>query len=137
MFVDGQLYVTGRIVDLLHLHGRTLYPQEIEATVADAAELVRRGYVVAVSAPVQRAGGGNHAGEQLVILAERATGTSRTDPGPAIEAIGAAVSARHGVRPAEVVILPAGSIPRTTSGKLARRACRAQYLAGSLKGQHR
>jgi fatty-acyl-CoA synthase len=137
MFVDGQLYVTGRIVDLLHLHGRTLYPQEIEATVADAAELVRRGYVVAVSAPVQRAGGGAHEGEQLVILAERATGTSRTDPGPAIEAIGAAVSARHGVRPADVVILPAGSIPRTTSGKLARRACRAQYLAGSLKGQHR
>ena len=137
MFVDGQLYVTGRIVDLLHLHGRTLYPQEIEATVADAAELVRRGYVVAVSAPVQRAGGGAHEGEQLVILAERATGTSRTDPGPAIEAIGAAVSARHGVRPADVVILPAGSIPRTTSGKLARRACRAEYLAGSLKGQHR
>ncbi len=82
MFVDGQLYVTGRIVDLLHLGGRTFYPQEIEATVADAADLVRRGYVAAVSAPVDGAGA-----ERLVILAERATGTSRTDPGPAIEAI--------------------------------------------------
>ena len=127
MFVDGELYVTGRIVDLVSVDGRTLYPQEIEATAAAASRLVRRGYVAAVSAPVDGA-------ERLVIIAERATGTSRCDPAQAIQAIRAAVSARHRVTPADIRFLPAGAIPRTTSGKLARRACRTAYLDGSLKG---
>jgi fatty-acyl-CoA synthase len=70
-----------------------------------------------------------------VIVAERAAGTSRADPQPAIEAIRAAVSHRHGVPVSDVRFLPAGAIPRTTSGKLARRACRAQYLSGTL-GSH-
>jgi len=127
MFVDGELYVTGRIVDLLDIAGRILYPQEIEATAADASALVRRGYVAAVSVPV---GGEN----RLVIIAERATGTSRSDTAPAIDAIRSAVSRRHLVAPADIRFLPAGAIPRTTSGKLARRACRTAYLDGSLKG---
>ena len=65
-----------------------------------------------------------------MIVAERAAGTSRDDPQPAIDAIRAAVSHRHGLAVADVRFLPAGAIPRTTSGKLARRACRAQYLSG-------
>jgi fatty-acyl-CoA synthase len=69
-----------------------------------------------------------------VIIAERAAGTSRADPAPAIEAIRQAVSRRHGLTVADVRLLPAGAIPRTTSGKLARRACRAQYLSGALGG---
>ena len=69
---------------------------------------------------------------RLVIVAERAAGTSRADPQPAIEAIRAAVSQRHGLTVADVRLLPAGAIPRTTSGKLARRACRAEYLDGTL-----
>lgn len=128
MFVDGELFVTGRIVDLLGIDGRNFYPQEIETTVADASEIVRRGYVVAISVPV---GDGS---EQLVIIAERATGTSRSDPASAIESIRAAVKRRHGIDPADVRIVPAGAIPRTTSGKLARRASRTQYLEGSSKG---
>lgn len=54
------------------------------------------------------------------------------DPRPAIEAIRAAVLDRHGLVAADVRFLPAGAIPRTTSGKLARRECRAQYLSGVL-----
>ncbi|MCV7103607.1 fatty-acid--CoA ligase, partial [Mycobacterium palustre] len=61
--------------------------------------------------------------------------TSRDDPAPAIEAIRAAVARRHGVTVSDVRFLPAGAIPRTTSGKLARRACRAEYLGGTL-GAH-
>ena len=118
MFVDGDLYVVGRIADLITTDGRTLQPQDIEATAADASALVRRGYVAAFTA----------ADEQVVIIAERAAGTSRSDPAPAIDAIRSAVSRRHGVRVADVRLLPAGAIPRTTSGKLARRACRAEYL---------
>jgi fatty-acyl-CoA synthase len=128
MFVDGELYVTGRIVDLLTIDGRRIYPQEIESTVADAAPLVRRGYLAAIGVP---AGDGR---EELVIVTERATGTSRSDPATAADAIRAAVRTRHGLDVADIRILPAGAIPRTTSGKLARRACRTGYLQGSLKG---
>lgn len=131
MFVDGELFVTGRIVDLLRIGDRTAYPQDIEATAADAAPLVRRGYAVAFTAPV------DGAEDELVIIAERATGTARSDPAAAIEAIRSAVSRRHGVTPADIRILPAGAIPRTTSGKLARRAGRAEYLQRSLKGHQR
>ena len=73
-------------------------------------------------------------GERLVIVAERAAGTRRADPQPAIEAIRAAVSHRHGLSVADVRFVPAGAIPRTTSGKLARRACRAEYLRGEFGG---
>lgn len=131
MFFDGQLYVTGRIVDLLSIDGRTLYPQDIEATAADASALVRRGYVAAFTAP------GNDGSADLIIVAERATGTAHSDPAAAIESIRAAVSQRHGPTPADIRILPAGAIPRTTSGKLARRICRTDYLNGSLKGHRR
>lgn len=131
MFFDGELYVTGRIVDLLRIGGRTGYPQDVEATAADASALVRRGYAAAFTAP------GPDDAEALVIVAERATGTARSDPSEAIEAIRAEVTRRHGLTPIDVRILPAGAIPRTTSGKLARRACRTAYLAGSLKGSPR
>ncbi len=118
-YLDGELYVTGRIADLVTVDGRNYYPQHIEATAAEASPLVRRGYVTAFTDADQR----------LVIAAERAAGTSRADPQPAIEAIREAVLGRHGLSAYDVRLLPAGAIPRTTSGKLARRACRAQYLS--------
>jgi len=127
VYLDGELYVTGRIADLITIGGRNHYPQDIEATAASASPIVRRGYVTAFSVP-------NETGQGLVIIAERAAGTSRADPAPAIEAIRQAVSRRHGLTVADVRLLPAGAIPRTTSGKLARRACRAQYLSGALGG---
>jgi fatty-acyl-CoA synthase len=69
-------------------------------------------------------------GERLVIVTERAARTKRADPEEALEAITAAVARRHGLTVHDVRILPAGAIPRTTSGKLARRASRTQYLNG-------
>lgn len=124
VFLDGELYVAGRIADLVVVGGRNHYPQDIEATTAEASPMVRRGYVTAFALPDD---GG------VVIVAERAAGTSRDDPQPAIEAIKAAVSHRHGLTVSDVRLLPAGAIPRTTSGKLARLACRAQYLGGGWR----
>ncbi len=126
VYVDGGLYVTGRIADLVTVDDRNHYPQDIEATVAEASPVVRRGYVTAFAVPAI------DGGQQLVIIAERAAGTSRVDPQPAIEAIRQAVLHRHHVSVGDVRLLPAGAIPRTTSGKLARQACRAQYLNGTL-----
>jgi fatty-acyl-CoA synthase len=121
-YLDGELYVSGRIADLVTIDGRNHYPQDIEATAAEASPVVRRGYVTAFTDADQR----------LVIVAERAAGTSRADPAPAIAAIRQAVLHRHGVGVHDVRLLQAGAIPRTTSGKLARRACRTQYLNGVL-----
>lgn len=136
VYLDGELYVTGRIVDLVTIAGRNHYPQDIEGTTAEASPMVRRGYVTAFSAPADELPGSGTSngdtGQRLVIIAERAAGTSRDDPQPAIAAIRKTVSQRHGVTVADVCFLPVGAIPRTTSGKLARRACRAQYLSGAL-----
>jgi acyl-CoA synthetase (AMP-forming)/AMP-acid ligase II len=125
VYVDGELYVTGRIKDLVIIDGRNHYPQDLEATTAEASAAVRSGFVAAFSVP-------GEPGERLVIVAERATGAGRADPGPVVDAIRAAIARRHAVAVADVKLVPAGAIPRTTSGKLARRACQAEYLAGRL-----
>jgi fatty-acyl-CoA synthase len=129
VYLDGELYVTGRLADLVTIDGRIHYPHDIEATVADASPMVRRGYVTAFAVPGDDSGDTD---QRLVVVAERAAGTSRADPGSAIEAIRTAVLNRHGLPVSDVRFLPAGAIPRTTSGKLARKACRAQYLGGVL-----
>ena len=121
VYLDDELYVTGRIADLVIIDGANHYPQDIEATAAEASPMVRRGYVAAFSDDCLR----------LVIVAERAAGTARDDPQPAIEAIRSMVSQKHGLTVFDVRFMPAGAIPRTTSGKLARRACRAGYLSAS------
>ncbi len=124
-YLDGELYIIGRIKDLVIVDGRNHYPQDIEATVTEASTAVRAGYVAAFSVP-------GDGGERLVIVAERAPGAGKADPAPVVAAIRAAVSRRHALPVADVRLVAAGTIPRTTSGKLARRACRAEYLGQKL-----
>jgi len=121
VYLDDDLYVTGRRADIVRVDGRHHYPQDIEATTATASPIVRRGYVAAFATD-----------DGVVIIAERASGTRRADPAPAVEAIRAAVSDVHGLSISDVRFVPAGAIPRTTSGKLARQACRAEYLRGQF-----
>lgn len=121
VYLDGELYVTGRLADTIIVDGRRHYPQDIEDTVTAASAMVRRGYVAAFPAADDAA---------VVVVAERASGTRRADPAPEADAIRAAVSDRHGVAVADVRFVQAGLIPRTTSGKLARRACRDGYRNG-------
>ena len=134
VYLDGELYITGRIKDMIILDGRNHYPQDIEATTAEASPAVRSGYVAAFSVPANQVPGAraDEAGEHVVIVAERAPRAARTELQPVVDAIRAAVSRRHSLPVADVLLVAAGTIPRTTSGKLARRACRAQYLKGEL-----
>ncbi|MGP4056200.1 fatty acyl-AMP ligase [Mycobacterium sp. 4D054] len=120
-YLDGELYVSGRIADQLFVDGLSHYPQHIEATAADASPVVRRGYVTAFTVD-----------GDVVVVAERAAGTAHVDTAQAVEAVRSAVRRRHGLPVADVRVVPAGAIPRTTSGKLARRACRAEYLGGGF-----
>jgi fatty-acyl-CoA synthase len=121
VYLDDELYVTGRRADIVRVDGRHHYPQDIEATTATASPIVRRGYVAAFATD-----------DGVVIIAERASGTRRADPAPAVETVRAAVSDVHGLSISDVRFVPAGAIPRTTSGKLARQACRAEYLRGQF-----
>lgn len=125
VYIDGELYLTGRIKDMILIDGRNHYPTDIETTVSAASPAVRSGYVAAFSVVGDR-------GEELVIVAERAAGAGRAEPGPIVDAIRAAVSRQHQIRVADVRMVAAGVIPRTTSGKLARNACRAEYLSGKF-----
>jgi fatty-acyl-CoA synthase len=75
-YLDGELYVTGRIADLVTVDGRHHYPQDIEATTANASTTVRRGYVAAFSVPADAVAGSAAAGTGLVIIAEHAPGRS-------------------------------------------------------------
>ena len=127
VYLDGELYVTGRRADLIVIDGSHHYPQDIEATIEGASPMVRRGHVTAFTVPAADTA---DAGERLVVVTERAPGTGRADPAPAVEAIRSAVLDRHKVATFDVRFVAAGAIPRTTSGKLARAACRAAYLNG-------
>jgi fatty acid CoA ligase FadD32 len=147
-FLDGEFYVTGRVKDLVIIDGRNHYPQDLEYTAQEASpRAVRAGFVAAFSVPANRLPQvvfeNPHSGlkfdpedtsEQLVIVGERAPGAHKTHVQPIADDIRAAIAVRHGVTVRDVLLVPAGSIPRTSSGKIGHRACRAAYLDGSLRG---
>jgi acyl-CoA synthetase (AMP-forming)/AMP-acid ligase II len=137
VYIDGELYITGRIKDMIILDGRNHYPQDIEATVAESSHAIRAGFVAAFAVPARELpdGSADDTSEKLVIVAERGPGAGRADPQPVIDAVRRAVSRRHGVPAYDIRLVAAGVIPRTTSGKLARRACRADYVNGTLSAR--
>jgi amino acid adenylation domain-containing protein len=119
---DGQLHVTGRRKDLLIIRGRNHYPQDIEATVesCDPALVPHSGAAFTVL---------DDGGEQLVVVHE----VHRGQPADGLAArVAARIAEVHEVRPDTVVLIAASSLHRTTSGKVARFACRAAYLDGTL-----
>lgn len=126
----GELFVTGRSKDLVIIGGRNLAPQDIEGVVQGAHPAVRPGCVIAFSVP------GEH-GEELVVVAECRKGeipAARLSV-EVTPALCAAVTRSLGVPVRAVALLRAGTIPKTTSGKVRRQECRARWLAGDLASQ--
>jgi amino acid adenylation domain-containing protein len=116
----GQLYVTGRLKDLIIIRGRNYYPQDIELTVEQSHPALRAGRGVAFS--IERDGD-----EKLIITQEiRAQFADQAEQ--ITQAIRQAVMIEHQVQPYDIVLLPPKSIPRTSSGKKQRFACRESYL---------
>ena len=146
VWLDGELYITGRVKDLVIVDGRNHYPQDLEYSAQESSTALRPGFVAAFSVPANQlpkvvfefASSGltfdaDDASEQLVVVAERGPG-KRTDPQEVADIVRAAIAQRHGVMARDVLLVPAGSIPRTSSGKIARRATRTAYIDGSLRG---
>jgi acyl-CoA synthetase (AMP-forming)/AMP-acid ligase II len=120
---DGEVYVTGRIKDLIIVNGRNIHPQAVEWAVAEV-ENVRRGNVVAFSVP-------SPTGEALVVVLE-----SKLDETTELaRAAAKAVQSELSLNVSDVIVLKPGSIPKTSSGKLQRRKTRTRYIEGSLGGQ--
>ncbi|MFI0817417.1 fatty acyl-AMP ligase [Streptomyces sp. NPDC021098] len=125
--LDGELFVTGRIKDLIIVSGRNLHPQDIERSVLQADALVRRTAAFSVHNPARDE-------EDVVVVAEY-RGTPRdftAQESDLRERVTSAVAGDHGVRLAALHFGPPGTVLMTTSGKVRRRATRDAYLAGTL-----
>jgi len=122
---DGEIYVTGRVKDIIIKGGRNLYPHEIEELAA-RAEGIRKGCIVAFGLKDEATGT-----EKLIVVAE-----SREREAARRAAIAATVtelvSQGLGLPPDRVELIPPGSIPKTSSGKLRREETKQLYLAGKL-----
>lgn len=121
----GQLYVAGRIKDLLIIRGQNYYPQDLELTAERSGAHVRAGCGAAFSI--------DRDGEERLILAYEVERTLKPENRASqIELIRAAIARDHELHAEEVVLLRAGAVPKTSSGKIQRRACRAAFLDGTL-----
>jgi 1-acyl-sn-glycerol-3-phosphate acyltransferase len=122
---DGEIYITGRVKDIIIHAGHNLYPHEIEDAVAQVPG-VRKGCVVAFGAADPIAGT-----ERLVIVAESRE-RNRDRRARIAQAITAQVTETLGSPPNVVEVVPPNAIPKTSSGKLRRDATKQRFLSGEL-----
>lgn len=123
MAADG-LFVTARLKDLIIIRGLNYYPQDIEQTMEWCHPALRPNSNAAFSVEFD--------GEEGLVLIQEIDDRQAVDTQEVIAAIRQAVSEGHGLQAQGVVLIRARSIPKTSSGKIQRRQCRANYLAQSL-----
>ncbi len=121
--IEGQLHVVGRADDLLIVRGRNHHPQDLEAAARQSHPRLQEGLGAAFAL--------DDAGQCLVLVQEVAR-QGEADYSPIVAAARQAVLDEHGVGLHAVVLVRPGTLPRTSSGKVQRRACRAALLAGEL-----
>jgi acyl-CoA synthetase (AMP-forming)/AMP-acid ligase II len=120
-----ELFITGRLKDLIIIHGRNFYPQDIELTVEESHSSVRKTCVAAFSIEAKGK-------ERLAVVAEVQKSIFPPDTSEMIEAIVTAISREYEIQPARIVLVRAGSLPKTSSGKMMRRAARQMLLCGEM-----
>ncbi|MFT0474785.1 non-ribosomal peptide synthetase [Pseudomonas antarctica] len=123
---EGEVYITGRLKDLLIVRGHNLYPQDIEQTIEREVEVVRKGRVAAFAVNDQGL-------EGIGIAAEISRSVQKILPPEAlIKTIRQAVAEAYQQAPSVVVLLNPGALPKTSSGKVQRSACALRHADGSL-----
>jgi acyl-CoA synthetase (AMP-forming)/AMP-acid ligase II len=124
---DKELFVTGRLKDLIIIRGRNHYPQDIELTVEQSHLGLRIGCGAAFGVEVDNQ-------EQLVVVHEvERTWLRKLDLDEVIGDIRQALMMEHELRTDVVVLIKPGSLPKTSSGKIMRHACRTKFLEGTLE----
>lgn len=125
-YQDGELYVTGRRKDLIIIRGQNYYPQDIEQTVEQAHAGLRKSCGAAF-------GINDSDREQLVVVQEVERSYRRQPLDPVIRTIREAISQDHNLQVSAIILIKPTTIPKTSSGKIQRRACRQMFLAGELE----
>ncbi|HYL98119.1 MAG TPA: condensation domain-containing protein, partial [Blastocatellia bacterium] len=122
---DGELFVTGRLKDLIIIRGRNLYPQDIEASAQASHQGLRPGGGAAFSV--------EDGGPERLVVVHELENRKAANTDEIISAIRQSISGIHEVQVAAVVLLRPGMLPRTSSGKTQRKACRRLFLSGELE----
>ena len=125
VIADGELLVTGRLKDLVILDGRNYYPHDIEIAAERSHPSLRPGFAAAFSV--------TRDGRERVALVLEVTRHHKPEQDAALfQAIRTEIASTIGVVPSEIVLVRQNTIPRTSSGKIQRRACRTALLEGAL-----
>lgn len=123
---DDELFITGRLKDIIIIKGRNHYPQDIELSVESSHPSLRRGCGAAFSLDIKGQ-------ERLIVVQEvERSYLRKLNVNEVIGKIRSSVADEHGLQVYAVLLLKTGSIPKTSSGKIQRHACRASFLANSL-----
>lgn len=122
---DGQLYVAGRLKDMIIVRGVNRYPQDIELTVEQAHDSMQSGVIAAFA--------DNSGDRERLIIAAEVARREDIDFDKVLMAIRRDVTQQHELPPEAVLLVRFGTLPRTSSGKIQRHACYHEYLRGSLK----
>ncbi|HAX70809.1 MAG TPA: hypothetical protein DCY14_14450 [Anaerolineae bacterium] len=123
---NDELFVTGRLKDLIIIHGSNHYPQDIELTVEASHAALQQSSGAAFSVT-------DEGKEKLVIIQEVTRQGRNADVNEVASAIRQAVSEKHDLQVFAIVLVKPMSIPKTSSGKIQRRACKAAFLNGELE----
>jgi amino acid adenylation domain-containing protein len=122
---ENELFITGRRKDLIIIRGRNHYPQDIEETVQTAYPGMRQGFCAAFSIDLD--------GEERLVVAQEVGPAFAGEAAEAAAAIRRAIVETHQLQTHAVVLLKHGALPKTSSGKIQRRACRASYLDETIE----
>lgn len=124
---DGELFVTGRLKEIILIRGRNNYPQDIELTVQNSHPALRPSCGAAFTVE-------NKGEEKLVVVQEvERTWLRKVDIDEVKRAIRKAVVQEYDLQVYAIALIRTGSLPKTSSGKIQRRSCRAKFLEGSLE----
>ena len=126
---NEHVFVTGRLKDVIIIRGRNHYPQDIEHTIEESHTAIRSGCSAAFS--IDNAGT-----EELVVICEIEREHRRTNLADVVETILQVVSEQHDLSVHAIVLIRPGSIPKTSSGKIQRRACRTLFSEGGFQVLH-
>lgn len=121
--LEGELYITGRLKDVIIIRGRNHYPQDIERTATEAHPAVGMGATFSVESDRE---------EQLIVVHQIEREHRKADFDEVIRSVRTAIVEQHELDPQAIVLLKPVSLPITSSGKVQRQRCRKQYLAGEL-----
>ncbi len=123
--LNEELFITGRLKDLIIIRGRNHYPHDLEATAEKAHPALRAGIGAAFSVDTE--------GEERLVLVLEMNPRTQAETGAVIAAVRQAIAEEHELQVYSVVLVGPGEIPRTTSGKIQHFLIRKAFLTGNLK----